>query len=137
MSSEKETSIIQSWNLKFDGSPSGLNVDEFLYRIKSLTNDSFNGDFSIICRNLNTLLNGKAKEWYWRYLKQTPNLNWNDFCIAIRGQYKDFKTTYDIRVDIRNRKQKCNESFDMFFDAISSIMDRLLIWKRKLISQQR
>lgn len=30
VSSDKATSIIQSWNLKFDGSASGLNVDEFL-----------------------------------------------------------------------------------------------------------
>lgn len=125
MPSDKATSIIQSWNLKFDGSSSGLNVEEFLYRIRSLTNDNFNGDYAVICRNLNTLLTGKAKEWYWRYHKQTPCLNWNEFCEAIRGQYKDFKTSFDIREEIRNRKQKANESFDAFFEAVSAIMDRL------------
>lgn len=125
ISSDKATSIIQSWNLRFDGSSSGLNVEEFLYRIRSLTNDNFFGDFSVILKNLNTLLIGKAKDWYWRYHKQTPSLNWNDFCVAIRAQYKDFKTSYDIREDIRNRKQRANESFDTFFEAISALMDRL------------
>lgn len=125
MASDKVTSIIQSWNLKFDGSPSGLNVDEFLYRVRSLTNDNFNGDFSAICRNLNILLTGKAKEWYWRYHKQVTSLNWNDFREAIRCQYKDSKTSYDIREEIRNRRQKPNETFDSFFEAIAAIMDRL------------
>lgn len=34
---DKITSIIQNWNLRFDGSSTGLNVDEFLYRVRSLT----------------------------------------------------------------------------------------------------
>lgn len=123
--SDKVTSIIQSWNLKFDGSSSGLNVEEFLYRVTSLTNDNFSGDFSVICKNLNTLLTGKAKEWYWRFHKQSPSINWVEFCRAIRSQYKDFKTFFDIREELRNRKQKQNENFDTFFEAISAIMDRL------------
>lgn len=123
--SDKVTSIIQSWNLKFDGSSSGLNVEEFLYRVTSLTNDNFNGDFSVICKNLNTLLTGKAKEWYWRFHKQSPSIMWTEFCRAIRAQYKEFKTSFDIKEELRNRKQKQNESFDTFFEAISAIMDRL------------
>ncbi|XP_065365361.1 uncharacterized protein LOC135958385 [Calliphora vicina] len=34
MRAEKVTSIIQNWNLKFDGSTNGLNVEEFLYRLE-------------------------------------------------------------------------------------------------------
>lgn len=73
INSDKATSIIQSWGLKFDGSSGGINVEEFLYRIRSLTEDHFNGDFSVILKNLNTLLVGKAKDWYWRYHKQISN----------------------------------------------------------------
>lgn len=59
ISSDKATSIIQSWGLKFDGSSNGINVEEFLYRNRSLTQDNFKGDFSVILKNLNTLLVGK------------------------------------------------------------------------------
>lgn len=52
-------------------------------------------------------------------------MNWNEFCVAISAQYKDFKTSYDIREEIRNRKQKSNESFHTFFEDISAIMDKL------------
>lgn len=125
MNTEKVTAIIQSWNLRFDGSSAGLNIEEFLYRVRSLTNDHFNGNFTPICKNLNILLSGKAKDWYWRYHKRVGNIDWGDFCEAILCQYRDFKSSYDIKEEIRNRKQKPGETFDSYFDAISSIMDRL------------
>lgn len=122
---DKITSIIQNWNLKFDGSANGLSVDEFLYRIRSLTAENFNNDFSIICRNLHILLSGKARDWYWRFHKQVDNIEWSEFCAAIKYQYKDFKTNFDLREDLRNRKMKAGETFDTFFEAISAIIDRL------------
>ncbi|XP_037827126.1 uncharacterized protein LOC119615120, partial [Lucilia sericata] len=125
MHPDKITSVIQNWNLKFDGSATGLNVDEFLYRIRSLTRDNFNGDFSVVCKNLHVLLTGKARDWYWRYHKQVPAIDWSDFCDAIKCQYKEFKSSFDIREEIRNRKQKPAENFDTFYEAVSSIMDRL------------
>ncbi|KAI8116720.1 hypothetical protein CVS40_11276 [Lucilia cuprina] len=122
---DKVTSIIQNWNLKFDGSSNGLSVDEFLYRIRSLTADNFNNDFSLICKNLHILLSGKARDWYWRYHKQVDNIQWEEFCAAIKYQYKDFKSNFDLREELRNRKMKSSESFDTFFEAISVIIDRL------------
>lgn len=122
---DKITSVIQNWGLKFDGAPSSISVEEFLYRVRSLTRDHFGGDFSNICKNLNILLSGKARDWFWRYRKQVDVINWEDFCDAIRLQYKDYKSTSDIREEIRNRKQKPGESFELFFEAISTIMDRL------------
>lgn len=122
---DKITSIIQNWHIKFDGSQSGLNVEEFLYRVRTLTNDTFSGDFSIICKNLHILLSGKARDWYWRYHKNVHAINWNDFCRDLKNQYKDFKSSFDIREEIRNRKQKPGEPFEVFFEAISTIMDRL------------
>ncbi|XP_065356057.1 uncharacterized protein LOC135950441 [Calliphora vicina] len=68
---DKITAIIQNWNIKFDGSTKGLTVEEFLYRVRSLTTENFNGDFSIICKNLPMLLTGKARDWYWRGLGRT------------------------------------------------------------------
>lgn len=122
---DKISSIIHNWNVKFDGSPNGLHVEEFLYRINSLTQDTFNGDFSVTCRNLHILLVGKARDWYWRYHKQVKTVNWKDFCEALRGQYREFKSSFDIREEVRNRKQRPGETFDIFFDAVLAIMDRL------------
>lgn len=122
---DKVTQIIQNWNLKFDGTPTGLNVEEFLYRLRSLTKDYFNDDFSIICRNLHILLNGKARDWYWRYHRQVKTIEWSEFCEELRCQYREFKSSFDIREEVRNRKQKAGESFDQFYEAVSAITDRL------------
>lgn len=125
MRAEKITSIIQNWNLKFDGSANGLNVEEFLYRVRSLTTENFNGDFNIICKNLHMLLVGKAREWYWRYHKQVENIDWNQFCAALRYQYKDFRSNFDIKEEIRNRKMKPGEKFEIFYESICTMLDRL------------
>lgn len=47
--SDRITMIIQNWNIKFDGSLQGISVDEFLYRVRVLTLEHFNNDFSLIC----------------------------------------------------------------------------------------
>lgn len=122
---DKVTAIIQNWNIKFDGSTNGLTVGEFLYRVRSLTSENFNGDFSIICKYLPMLLTGKAKDWYWRYHKQVDRIEWNDFCAALKYQYKDFKSNFDVREEVRNRKMKAGETFEVFYESICSMLDRL------------
>lgn len=123
---DKITSVIQNWGLKFDGS-STIPVEEFLYRVRVLTNENFNGDFDIITKNLHILLSGKAREWFWKYRKSIEIVDWYNFCEAIKSQYKDLKSPYDIREEIRNRKQNPGENFDNFFESISNIADRLPI----------
>lgn len=125
MNPDKVTSTIQSWNVRFDGSLKGLRCEEFIYRISCLTNENFNGNFDCICRNLHIVLTGKAKEWYWRYHKSIESIDWESFCAAFRRQYKDFRSSFDIREELHSRKQKPNESFESFYDAINEILDQL------------
>lgn len=122
---DKVTNIIQNWNLKFDGSANGIRIEEFLYRIRSLTYSYFGGDFSIICNNLHILLSGKARDWFWAYHKNVQSIQWQEFCEAIRSKYRDYKSSFQIQEEIRNRKQRLGETFDTFFDDVSAIMNRL------------
>lgn len=122
---DRVTFIIQNWNLQFDGSRNGLSVDEFLYRIKTLTREHLNDNFTYICKNLPLILTGKAKEWYWRYHKSVDSIQWNEFCGALRCQFKDLRSNFDLMEAIRGRKMRPGESFDSFYDDICSIADRL------------
>ncbi|KAI8115994.1 hypothetical protein CVS40_11862 [Lucilia cuprina] len=122
---DKITSIIQNWNVRFDGSSQGISVDEFLYRVRSLTRENFNNDFSLICRNLHILLAGRVCDWYWRYHKQVEVVEWKEFCEALKYQYKEFKSSFDIHEEIRNRKMKPNESFETFYESVCSMLDKL------------
>lgn len=125
MRPDKLTTIIRDWNIRFDGSHSGMSVEEFLYRVKTLTKENLNNDFSQLCRNLPLLLTGKAQDWYWRYHRQVPQVEWDSFCSALKYQYKVFKSSFDIKEEIRSRKMKLNETFESFYDSIASMLDRL------------
>lgn len=128
LSPDKVTAIIQSWNVKYDGASDGLLCEEFLYRIKCLVEETFNGNFNdTVAKNLHVLLTGKVKTWYWRYRKTVTNIVWDSFCTEFRKQYKDYRTTFDIREELHNRKQKAFEPFETFYDAINSIIDRLAV----------
>lgn len=97
MNPDKITTIIQSWNVKFDGSSDGLTCEEFLYRIKCLVEETFNGNFDdSVGKNLHVMLTGKAKNWYWRYRKSVNRIVWDTFCIEFKRQYKDYRTTFRI-----------------------------------------
>lgn len=122
---DKVTSIIRDWHIKFDGSSTGISVDEFLYRVRTLTRENLNNDFSQLCKNLPLLLSGKAQDWFWRYHKQVDHIEWEPFCLAIKYQYKEFRSSFDIKEEIRARKMKSNENFETFYEAVSSLLDRL------------
>lgn len=122
---EKLTAIIQNWNVKFDGSSTGLTVEEFLYRVKSLTQEHFENNFAVICKNLPVLLTGKAREWYWRYHKQVDSIEWTSFCAALKCQFKDMRSSFELKEEIRNRKMRPGENFETFYDSVCSILDRL------------
>lgn len=125
LNSDKITSIIRNWNIKFDGTGNGLTVEEFLYRIRILTRDNFNSNFDVVCKNLHILLADKALNWYWRYHKQVHHIQWLDFCDAIQSQFRDCRSVADIEEDLRNRKQRAGENFDAFYDSVTSMLDRL------------
>lgn len=86
-----------------------MKCEEFIYRIRALTQETLNYNFDAVCKYLHIVLAGKAKDWYWRYHKQVNSIEWQPFCAALRHQYKDHRSDFHIREEIRNRKQKIGE----------------------------
>lgn len=80
-----------------------------------------------MCKNLHVLLTGKAREWYWRYRKENPEVEWENFCMSIKTQYHDFKDDDTLMEEIRARKQREGESFESFYEGIMKIFSRLSI----------
>ncbi|KAL7726522.1 hypothetical protein ACLKA6_001144 [Drosophila palustris] len=119
--------ITATQNVKFDGSVKGPTVQEFLYRVRALTADSLQNDFSFLCKNLRVILVGKVREWYWRFRKENPVVEWDEFCEVFKSQYHDNKDDDSILEDIRARKQKNGELFDTFYEDIMILVSRLSI----------
>ncbi|EDV99496.1 GH23755 [Drosophila grimshawi] len=46
----KVVEIMQKRNLHFDGTDVGLSVDEFMYRVKVLTDETMDGDINMYCQ---------------------------------------------------------------------------------------
>lgn len=124
---EKISNVIHRWHLKFTGSHDDITVDEFIYRINTLTSVHLKGNFEVLCEHAHSLFEGKAKKWFWRYIRQTDNLVWFDLCDALRVQYKDTTTDYDIKDDMRRRRQKPTETFDEYLDSMMSSSDKLRV----------
>lgn len=123
--SEKILNLIRNWKVRFTGDTSDMRVNEFIYRVNTLTNANLKGDFDLLCEHAHILFEGRALKWFWRYHRSCGNMNWDDLCEELKRQYKDYDTDFDIKDDILRRKQKHNETFDDYYDAIMVICDRL------------
>lgn len=122
---DKVGHIITNWKLRFTGAIDGMPVENFIYRVEALTNQTLGGCFDTVCRHASLLFDSKASDWFWRYHKSVSEIRWPSLCEALRRQYKDTRTDVDYREKIRDRKQKANESFDSFYDSIVQLTDRL------------
>lgn len=122
---DKVSQIIANWKIKFNGSSTCLPVDNFIYRVEALTKQTLNGDFEVLCRSASALFEGKASDWFWRFHRTVREVQWGNLCSALRQQYRDSRTDVDFREMIRDRKQKPNEPFDIFYDAVIDLVDRL------------
>jgi len=127
ISSHKIADILQKWGVRFDGSTEGLSVEEFLYRLNILTQENLGSDFELLNKNIHQLLMGKASSWYWRFHKQVQTFTWSEFCEALREQYRESRSTTELREQIRARKQKPGESFDSFYEAVCKLIDKLSV----------
>ncbi|XP_075162832.1 uncharacterized protein LOC142235461 [Haematobia irritans] len=122
---EKFTSIIQNWNIKFDSYSSGLAIDQFLYRIRTLARENFGEDFSVICRNLPIILSGKARDWYWRCHKQVDSIEWTSFCAALKSQICGRTLTLKRRLSQPLPEEELVEILVRNLRPECSILDRL------------
>lgn len=122
---DKVLNIIRNWKIKFTGRDNNINVDEFIYRVNILTTNNLRGDFELLCKYAHCFFEGKALEWYWRYHKQTNDIDWYSLTDALKKQYKEDYRDFDILDAIRRRIQRPNENFDDYFDTISGLTDKL------------
>lgn len=122
---EKVLNIIRNWRIKFSGHDNPIPVEEFIYRVNILTTKTLAGNFKILDDHAHCLFEGKALVWYWRYHRTHDNIDWLTLTNDLKNEYKVDYTDFDMLEDIRRRRQKPNETFDEYFEAISTLTDRL------------
>lgn len=117
---------IHKWNLRFDGSAAGLEVEDFVFRVERQA-QLYGVTLPALVIGIVNLLSGRAAQWYWTNQRQVENSTWAQFKQALIRRYAPHKQTdYEIRSRIENRKQQQSESFNEFCQDIEALAVRMV-----------
>lgn len=104
-----------------------ISVENCIYRMKMLTHQTLEGNFPFCLQIPVCCLMARLESFTGDFTKHFQSNGVISYCLALRKQFRDTRTDVDIREDIRDRKQRENENFDTFYDAIVALMDELEI----------
>lgn len=79
-------SVIQGWNINFDGAHRGITVDNFLYKVRVFTDTLLSG-WQLVCDHIHMFLRDCALHLFWHYRKIAVNLGCTPFIEASIAQF--------------------------------------------------
>lgn len=109
--------MVHKWNLSFDGSQEGLNIERFLFRVETNASSYSLPQYQLLS-DIQYLLKGKALNWYWTYKEVHHPMTWSELKCAMIRQFSNDRNDFDVRQSIGERKQKSVESFQDFYSSI-------------------
>lgn len=116
---------MKGWQLQYDGDNTKLSVEEFIFRVESLTGRSLQGDFALLMDNFHTLLAKKVSGWYWTLLRTNPYPSWEIVKAALRTDWSDHLRDIDIRNKMSVRRQRPDERFADYFQDLHRLRAQL------------
>ncbi|XP_017465482.1 PREDICTED: uncharacterized protein LOC108358588 [Rhagoletis zephyria] len=111
----------QDWKVSYDGTGS---VSDFLFKLNTLYERTQCTD-ELLMASFHLFLSGRAEEWYWLFTKQNPDVTYPFLCYSIKREFGTLKSDHEIMMEISMRRQKANESYDMFHTDILALTARL------------
>lgn len=79
---------MSNWRITFSENPNGLSVENFICRVKALTVQTLQGDFDLLCRNVSSLFEAKAADWFCRWHGSVSRGSWTDLCITLNSCFR-------------------------------------------------
>lgn len=110
----------RDYNMKFDGASSKTPIERFLYRIQEIAKDHGVHKDQLVGQ-LGTVLHNEAVDFYWTFRERNKDVRWSDLKKAFIYRFSDRRTQEDVWHSLDARKQKANESFLEFYNAIVEI----------------
>ncbi|XP_058986208.1 uncharacterized protein LOC131806262 [Musca domestica] len=108
---------LEKWGVRFDGTDKTMNVQEFIFREGALMKD-YNCPEEEFVTKFHQLLDPPALDWYWNSRKFMPFRTWREIERALLMQYQRFENEFQIQMQILNRRQLPQETFDEFYNAV-------------------
>lgn len=119
-----KTVPIYKWDLKFDGSNSGLGVKAFLERVEELS-EARHVTKKMLYESAVDLFTGKALLWF-RHLKESGIVSdWDSLVSKLEIDFLDLDYEEELWNSIKNRKQLSDESVVIFVAIMESLYNRL------------
>lgn len=116
---------IRHWPLRFSGSPNGLDIDDFLFRVERQA-ELYGVSHAALVIGIGDLLTDRAAQWYWTNQRKGGTLNWMELRQAFLRRYAPRRDSdYDIRAKMENRKQRPGECFSDFCQDVEALSVRL------------
>ena len=90
------TKFIGTWKIRFDGTPTGLHIDELVFIVGT---QALSSRFSLnmLAKNIHYLRTGKASNWFWVHLRNNPSMDWQSLKAALIDQFAEEECDADIR----------------------------------------
>lgn len=119
-----ETIPIRRWGLIFEASPNGMPVGEFIFRLEHLR-QTYQVPWQDVLRDFHTLVEGRAKEWYWTFIRTRGSTDWPNLRYALQQRFQSRRSNFEREQELRERRQKSGESIDDFLQAMFALRSRL------------
>lgn len=116
---------ISRLGIRFDGSSSGLCVEEFVYRLEYFQKQ-YGIPWSEIIRDFPLLLTGRAESWYWLFQKTNRFHDWEELKYNLLSQYQSSKSNFERITELVQRRQQPNETIDEFFHVMGQMRAKLV-----------
>lgn len=121
-----QTFTFDKCQLRFGGTSKDLPVDEFVFRIELLARNARLPE-SALTTYLHQLLVGEASSWYWLFMRNQPNANWEQIREELIAYFQYTVSDDAIRRMIMDRLQRPGERFMQFNLAVQALEVRLQV----------
>lgn len=115
---------VDKFGFKFDGNPSGLSVEDFVFRLEHLQSQ-YQITWEEIYSDFHLLVSDMARNWYWLQIKSKMVTDWPSLKHALLNRFKTTRTDFEVMRDIVERKQLPGENTDKFFHEVNLMRSRL------------
>lgn len=115
---------VEKFGFKFDGNPTGLAVEDFVFRLEHLQ-AQYQISWEEIYSDFHMLVADTARNWYWLQIQNKMVTNWQSLKHALLNRFKTRRTNFEVMRDIVERKQLPGENIDKFFHELNILRSRL------------
>lgn len=115
---------VHQWKLSFSGEPNTMHLYDFLSELRMFQRSERVPD-EVLLASVVHLLSGRARLWYRSWFATFEC--WDDLVAAMKTEFLPPKYDYKLLTTISNRRQKPNETFSEYLNAMQSQFQHLSI----------